>query len=474
MVLDSLSNSLKNTIQKVKNALFVDDTLINELVKDLQRSLLQADINVSLVLTIAKNIKETLKTQSAPQGLSQKDYLIHVVYTELATILGGEFKPITITRPSKKKPFTIMLVGLFGNGKTTTAGKLAKYYTKRGFKVAMVSTDTWRPAAYEQLKQTGEKIQVPVFGDVSQKNPAKIYTSFEKEFAEFDILLVDTAGRDALNDELITEISTLHKTVQPQETLLVMNADIGQSAQKQATTFHEHCGVTGVIITKLDGTAKGGGALSACAITKAPVKFIGTGEKVDDFEEFKPKNFVGQLLGMGDLEKLLDKVQDAITEEDAEDLSKRLLKGEFTLIDLYEQMQAMKKMGPISKVMDLIPGMGSLQIPKEALNVQQEKITIWKYIMDSCTKKELEDPSIMTISRIERIAKGSGREEKEVREMIKHHKQSKKMMKAFKGMVPTDGGNGSEKQSEKQMQKAMKKMGNMKNLMKQMTHGKLK
>jgi signal recognition particle subunit SRP54 len=471
-MLDKLKNSLQDSIKKISSALFVDDKLINELVKDLQRALLQADINVKLVFEIAKNIKTRIKEEQTPAGLSKKDHLIHILYEELTHIVGGEFTPITIKRPSKSEPFTIMLVGLFGNGKTTTCGKLAKYYAKRGYKVAMISTDTWRPAAFEQLKQTGAQIDIPVFGDPTLKTPTEIYEKYKQRLIEYDVVLVDTAGRDALNEELVTEIDQITAAVNAQETLLVLNADIGQAAQKQAQLFNDHCNITGVVVTKLDGTAKGGGALTACRVVGAPVRFVGLGEKVDDFEEFKPKNFVGQLLGMGDMEKLLAKAEEAFDVEEAQDLGKRMLKGEFTLIDLYEQMSAMKKMGPLNKIVELIPGFNSAQIPKEALAMQQGKMEDWKIIMDSCTKAELEDPSIMNAGRVARIAKGCGREEKDIRELLKHHKQSKKMMKAFKGMGNMGGMDKDPSQlSAKDQARMMKKMGNMKNVMNQMMKG---
>jgi len=232
----------------------------------------------------------------------------------------------------------------------------------------------------------------------------------------------------------------------------VLSADIGQAAERQAKKFHETCNVTGVVITKLDGTAKGGGALAACAVTGAPVKFIGIGEKVDDLEEFKPKGFVGRLLGMGDLEALLEKAKDAITEEEAEDLGKKILKGEFNLIDLYEQMQAMKKMGSLSKIVEMVPGMGQLKLPKEVLHVQEGKLKKWRHIMDSCTKDELENPEEIARSKIERIAKGSGTTTAEVRELLKQYRMSKKVVKMFKG------------NSAKGMEKMMKKMGGLKGL----------
>ena len=250
------------------------------------------------------------------------------------------------------------------------------------------------------------------------------------------MLLVDTAGRDALSDDLIKEIRELNYTVKPDENLLVINADIGQAARKQVEGFHNACKITGVIVTKLDGTAKAGGALTATAVTGAKIKFIGNGEKADDIEIFNPKGFVSRLLGMGDLELLLEKAKDVVKEEDAEEMSKKLLKGDFNFVDLYNQMQAMKKMGPLNKIIELIPGFGSMNIPKEMLDIQDEKLKKWKFMLDSMTKKELEDPDLLDGNRIERIAKGAGVSASEVRELIKQYKQSKKVMKLMKGKNP--------------------------------------
>lgn len=445
--MEKLGSSLKDTFQKISKAVFVDEKLVNELIKDIQRALLQSDVNVKMVFSLTKEIKERLLKEEAPAGLTKKEFLIKIVYEELVRFLGEKESTIEI----KKKPTKIMLVGLFGHGKTTTTAKLAKYYQKRGYKVAMISTDTWRPAAFEQLKQLGAQINVPVFGKPELKDPAKIYKEFEPELQKFDLVIIDTAGRDALSDELIEELNSINKTVQADERLLVIGGDVGQAAERQAKTFHETCDVTGVIITKLEGTAKGGGALIACSVTGAKVKFIGVGEKVEDLEVYSPERFVGKLLGMGDLEGLLEKAREAMTEDEAQDLGKKLLKGDFNLLDLYDQMQAMKKMGPLSKVMEMVPGMGQLKLPKDALQVQEEKLKKWKFILDSCTKEELEDPEKnMNASRIDRIAKGAGVNANEVRELLKQYKQSKKMVKSLKGM-----GGGS----PAQMEKMMKRMG---------------
>ena len=429
MVLEKLGSSLKDTLKKIASSVFVDEKLINELVKDIQKALLQSDVNVQLVFKLSNDIKERVKKEETPAGLTKKEHLINIVYEELVKFLGEKAAEIKID----KKPTKIMMVGLFGSGKTTTIGKLAKYFQKRGNKIAAIGLDVHRPAAPQQLKQVCDSIKVDSFIMPGEKDPQKIYNEFESKLNEYDIVLVDTAGRDALSDDLIEEINGLNELIKPEEKLLVISADIGQAAQKQAEAFHSSCGVTGVIATKMDGTAKGGGALTACAATEAPIKFIGVGEKVDDLESFNPKGFVGRLLGMGDLEALLEKAKEAISEEDAADMQKKFLKGDFNLLDLYEQMSAMKKMGSLSKIMEMVPGMGQLKMPKEMLDVQEGKLDKWKIAMNSMTKEELEDPEIISVKRLERIAKGAGVSIKDIRELIKQYRQSKKMMKMFKG-----------------------------------------
>lgn len=440
MVLEKLGDSLKSTLHKITTSLFVDEKLINELVKEIQRALLQSDTNVQLVFDLSTKIKERAKEKTAP-GITKREQLITIVYEELTHFLGKETKEIKIS----KKPTQIMLVGLFGSGKTTTAGKLAFFYKKRGYKIAVMQTDTWRPAAYDQLEQLAQKVGVDFFGIKKEKDPLVIYHAFEKKLHEYDVVIIDTAGRDALSQDLIKELNALNSAVQADERLLVISADIGQAAQKQAQAFHDTCNVSGVIVTKLEGTAKGGGALSACAVTKAPIVFIGIGEKTEDFEVFHPQRFVGRLLGMGDLESLLEKAREVLPEEESKDLGERMLKGDFNLIDLYQQMASLKKMGSFRKLIEMIPGMSSAQLPKELLDVQEEKLEKWRYAMNSMTREELENPDLVSAERIDRIAAGSGLKITEVRELLKQYRQSKKMMKMFKG--------------EKDINKMMKKMG---------------
>ncbi len=426
MVLDKLGESLKNTLAKLVRAGYIDKKVAEELASDIKTSLIKADVDIQLAQSISDRIKKRAIAEKPAKTLTAREHTVNIVYEELVKLLGREKEEIEV----KKKPTVIMLVGLFGSGKTTSAGKLALFFKKKGLKTAVLQTDTWRPAAYEQLKQLAEKQSIPFFGEPEQKDPVKIFKKYEEKLKKFDLVVVDSAGRDALNKELVDEIDRLNKVIKPDEKLLVISGDIGQAAQAQAQKFHDTVGVTGVIVTKLDGTAKGGGALTACSATQAKVKFIGVGEKPDAFEQFKPKNFVSRLLGMGDLETLLEKAAAAIDKEQAEKMGKKIVKGEFNLQDLYEQMKAMKGIGSLKQITSMLPGFGNM-IPKELLSQQEGKMEAWKYLMDSMTVKEMENPDIVNASRIKRIAKGSGRKDSDVRELLKQYKLMKKLMKGM-------------------------------------------
>jgi len=423
MVLESLGSSLKDSLKRLAGRGFVDKEVVEELVRDIQRSLLKSDVNVKLVFELSRRIKErSLKEKPAP-GLTGREHVINVVYEELVNFLGKEEASIPLRKTK------ILLVGLFGSGKTTTAGKLARFYQKKGLKPCLVGCDTTRPAAFEQLQQVGEKIGVPVFGDPSEKDSSKVLKEALKKTGKFDVVIVDSSGRDALNESMIDEIKKLNEILKPEETLLVIPAEIGQQAEKQAHAFKENLNITGVIVTRMDGTAKGGGALSACAVTGAPVKFIGTGEKFDAFERYNPERFVSRLIGFGDLKTLLEKAQEAGLEKRAE----KMLKGDFDLNDFYEQIESMKGMGSLSQIMDMIPGLKKAKIPKGMLDLQEEKMKRFKYIIQSMTPEERAKPEIINSPRISRIAKGSGTSEEEVRELLRLFKQSKKAMKMLKG-----------------------------------------
>lgn len=441
-MLDRLGNSLKAALKKLASAVFVNRKVIDELVKDLQRALLGADVDVELVFQLSERIRERAKKEP-PVGLSKREQLIKIVHDELSELLG-KGKKIDI----KKRPHKIMFVGLYGTGKTTSIAKLAFYYAKRGYRTCMVGLDTHRPAAPEQLEQLGEKARVQVFIDKNEKDALKIWKKFRDEVERFDIVLIDTAGRHTLNKKLEEEINILKENIKPQDIILTLSADIGQGARKVIEGFHKACNITGIFLTRLDGTAKAGGALAAASITGAPILFIGTGEKLQDIETFDATSFISRLLGMGDLKSLIEKTKLILEKKEEEKLKKSLEEGKFTLSDLYDQINAMRKMGPLSKIAELIPGFSQIKIPKNLLQVQEDKLKRWKYAMDSMTKDELENPEIINGERISRISKGSHVPASEIREMIKQYKLVKKFL-----------GIGKRKMKSTDLQKLAKKFG---------------
>jgi len=427
MSLDRLGSSLYDALRKVFKASVVDETTVKELVRDVQRALLQADINVKLVLEISKRIEDRALKENVPQGISRREHVIKVVYEELTRFLGDKPAPIKV-EPGKRK--IIMLVGIQGSGKTTATAKLARYFQKRGFKPAVICADTYRPGAYAQLQQLANRINVPLYGDLKAKDPVKVVTEGLKQFGEKDIIIVDTSGRHKEEQELIKEMKTLEKSIKPDEVMLVIDGTIGQQALVQAKAFNEATPVGSILVTKLDGSARGGGALSAVAATGAPIKFIGTGEKTEDIEAFVPSRFVGRLLGMGDLETLLEKVRDAEVAV-PEKKAKQILSGKFTLTDMYDQFEAMKGMGTFKKLMKMIPGM-SYNIPDEMLSMAEGRLEKWRVMIQSMTHGEKDNPKIFNASRMKRVARGSGTSEKEVKELLKQYVMMRRMLKTMR------------------------------------------
>jgi signal recognition particle subunit SRP54 len=427
MALDKLSSSLTSAIKKLFKAGVVDEAAVKELVRDIQRALLQADVNVQLVLEISKRIEERALNERVPPGISRREHVIKVVYEELTRFVGDI--PVSLkVEPGKKK--IIMLVGIQGSGKTTHAAKLARYFQKRGLKVGLICADTYRPGAYNQLQQLATRTNTPFFGDLKAKDPVKVVREGLKQFSDKDLIIVDTAGRHKEEKDLIKEMKDLEKHIKPDEVIMVIDGTIGQQALAHAKTFHEATPIGAIIVTKLDGSSRGGGALSAVAATGAPIKFIGTGEKIEDLEAFIPSRFVGRLLGMGDLETLLEKVKDAeinVPQKKAKDI----MSGNFTLTDMYEQFQAVKKMGPFGKVLKMIPGM-STDVPEEMLNTAEGRLDKWGIIIQSMTPAEKENPKLLNSSRARRIARGSGTTEKDVKELLKQYVMMRKMLKMFK------------------------------------------
>ena len=427
MALERLGSSLYDALKKVFRASVVDEATVKELVRDIQRALLQSDVNVQLVLEISKRMEERSLKEKVPPGISRREHVIKVVYEELTRFVGEKPVPIKI-EPGKKQ--ILMLVGIQGSGKTTAAAKLARYFQKKGLKPALICADTYRPGAYAQLQQLANRINLPIYGDSKAKDPVKVVSEGLKQFSDKDLIIVDTAGRHKEEQDLIKEMKTLEKKIKPDEVIMVIDGTIGQQALIQAKAFHEATPIGAILVTKLDGSARGGGALSAVAATGAPIKFIGTGEKTEDIEPFIPSRFVGRLLGMGDLETLLEKVRDAEIKVPGKK-AKAILSGKFTLTDMYEQFEAFKSMGPFRKVLKMLPGM-SYDLPEDKLNMAEEHLEKWRVIIQSMRPEEKENPKMFNSSRVRRVARGSGTSEKDVKDLLKQYVMMRRMLKTFK------------------------------------------
>lgn len=429
-MLESLSSKLREALDKVSRLAVVDRKDVEALVREIQRTLISADIDVKLVFELSEKIKSRSLDEKIPAGMTRKEHVIKVVYEELADILGREKTTVEI------KPKKILMAGLFGSGKTTTTAKLARLYKSKGLGTAVVCCDTARPAAFEQLKQLAEKIEVPFYGEKDGKSSAKILKDALAKIKS-DVIIVDSSGRNALDTELIEEIKSLSEILKPDEKILVIPADIGQAAREQAKAFHDALGITSVIVTKMDATAKGGGALTACNETGSKIMFIATGEKLDELHAYDPVKFAARLLGFPDLETLLEKAKSAISEEKAE----KIIKGDFDMEDFYTQIEGMQGMGSFSQIVDMM-GLGKMA-SKIDVDAQQEKVKKWKYAIQSMTKEEKASPETIDAPRISRIAKGSGMSEHDIRELLANYSKTKKMMKKISPSKLKRGGMGS-------------------------------
>ena len=433
MVLDDLGSSLRGALDRLQGSSRLSEEDVQEIVKEIQRSLLAADVDVSLVMDLSDSIKSRSLEEDPPAGTSARDHVLRIVYEELVELIGE-----STDLPLESQ--TILLAGLQGSGKTTSAAKMAWWFSKKGMRPAIIQTDTFRPGAYEQSKEMASRAEVNLYGDPDIENPVDILEAGLAATSDADIHIIDTAGRHALEDDLIDEIEEIEAVAAPDVNLLVLDAAIGQGAKEQAAQFDASIGIDGVVITKLDGTAKGGGALTAVNETEASIAFLGSGETVQDVERFEPSGFISRLLGMGDLQQLAERVERAMLETDAEEEDwdpEDLLSGQFTLRDLRHQMNAMSKMGPLDQIMDMIPGMGGNvmdQLPDDAMDLTQERMQRFEYIMDSMTEEELENPRVIGQSRVRRIATGSGTSEDEVRELLQQHRMMERTIKQFQSM----------------------------------------
>jgi len=427
LVLEGLGKALNSALKRLFGASVIDAELVKELTRDIQRALLTADVDVNLVMAITKRVEEQALDESLPRGISRREHIVKVVWDSLSHFLGEKTVPLEI---SPGKPNLVMMVGIQGSGKTTTIGKLARYYQKRGIKTGVICADNFRPGAYSQLKQLAERSNVPFWGDEEEKDAVKLakkgFDDMKKRGIE--LILLDTSGRHREETSLIKEMKDISKGVKPQEIILVVDGTLGQQAGTQAAAFRDATKIGSIVVTKLDGSAKGGGALSAVAATGAPIKFIGTGEGIDAIETFNPTKFAGRLLGMSDIQGLIEKVREAQIVVD-EDATMRFMKGQFSLNDMMAQLKQLKKMGPIGKVMEML-GL-QYKLPDDIAEIQEENMKRWEVIMSSMTKEELDNPKTIKSSRIQRIAKGSGTSARDVRDLLKQHQQMQKMMKQF-------------------------------------------
>ena len=428
-MLDNLKNNLRAAIKKIVNSSGVDEELIKELSKDVQRALLQSDVNVRLVLEITKNLEERSLNETPPPGLSRKDHIVKILYDELAKLLGKE----TEFSFQAGKQNKVLMLGIQGSGKTTITAKLSKFLTKQGYKVGVVGADTYRPGALVQLKTMCEKANVEVYGDEKNKDSPQIVKNGIKHFEDsnLDIILIDTAGRHKEEKTLLDEMKEIKKAAEPDLVLLVIDGTIGQQCFSQAEAFHKIVPVGGIVITKLDSSAKGGGAIAASAATGAQIMYVGTGERIDDLEKFSPTRFVGRLLGMGDIQALLDLAKRLESEADDVRL-KRISSGKMNMDDFYYQLEEVTKIGSLKGFLDNMPGLSGM-VKEDQLDQVEGRVEKWRYIIQSMNKQEKADPDIINASRVKRIARGSGWPEHEVKELIKNYKNSKNMMKASKG-----------------------------------------
>ena len=425
-MLGNLGESLSNSVKKLAGMTVVDKKTVKEVVKDIQRALIQSDVNVQLVFKLSKRIEDRALNEKPPKGITAREHVITIIYEEMVNLLGKDAVKLEIT----EKPFKILFLGLQGSGKTTTIGKLSEYLIKKGYNPAIVCTDTWRPAAYEQLKQLTDELDISLYGDPENKDALDLAKKGLEKFKNQRIIIFDTAGRHKQESDLIEEMNQLDNVINPSESILVIDGTIGQIAGEQAKAFSQATDIGSIIISKLDGSGKGGGALSAVAETGAPIKFIGTGEKIDDFEVFDPERFISRLLGMGDIQTLIEKAEENIDEEVAKNTMNNLMSGKFTLVDMQNQFEMMNNMGPMQQVMSMIPGLGN-KVPKEFTQMTENKIESFKIIMSSMTAEEMENPKLIKKSRAQRISRGAGVEEKEIKELLKYYNNTRKAMKGI-------------------------------------------
>ena len=416
-----IGEGIRKAMARLSRATIIDAKVIKEFNKDLQKVLISNDVDVSLVLKLTDSIEQKALKSNPPAGITSYDYITDIVYNELVSLMGSSYEP-------ELKPHKILMMGLYGSGKTTTAAKLAKYYQDRGLSAGVICCDVTRPSAYEQLETLAKQANVSFFGIKGETDASKIVAKGMEELQSKRVVICDTSGRNAINEQLIKELKEINSRFMPDQSVLVLSADIGQIAGHLSEEFNNAVKVSGLIITKMDGSGKGGGALSAANAANAKVMFIGTGEKLSDIEPYNSERFIGSLLGMPDLGGLLEKVQNAIKDENISEEEVDVEKLNFE--SFYAQLKALNKMGPLKSVFGML---GASDMPKDVIEKGEEKLVKYKVIISSMTKDERHDERLLhQEGRIRRIAIGSGTSEKEVRELLSDFAKMKKSFKMFK------------------------------------------
>jgi len=428
---DALSDRFDGIFKRLRGRGRLSDKDVDEVAREIRVALLEADVNVAVVKSFINRVKERARGAEVAKSLSPAQQVIKIVHEELVTTLGGETGKLAM---SSKPPTVVMLAGLQGSGKTTAAGKLARHLVAEGRKPLLVAADLQRPAAVEQLRVLGKRIDVPVFSEPT--DPVKVARAALKEADRTgrNVVILDTAGRLQIDDDLMGELRRMRAKVEPHDTLLVVDAMTGQEAVNVAEAFDEAVGLDGVILTKIDGDARGGAALSVKEVVGKPILFAGTGEQLDDFEPFHPDRMASRILGMGDMLTLIEKAEAAFDEEEAAKAEKKLRKGQFTLEDFLDQMQQVRKMGPLQNLVGMMPG-----LPKEARDAELDESQLGRIeaIIRSMTPEERRNPTVINGSRRLRIARGSGTSTQDVNGMLKQFKMVQQMMRSVaKGKMP--------------------------------------
>lgn len=437
MVFESLSNKLQDTFRKLRGMGKLSEKNIEDSLREVRLALLEADVNFKVVKDFIAGVKERAIGQEVMNSLTPGQQVVKIVYDELTRLMGEKLSPLNI---ASQPPTVIMLVGLQGAGKTSTAGKLGALLKKQGRRPLLVAADIYRPAAVEQLRVLGKQQEIPVFY-IDGANPVHISGKGKEHAVAYqrDTLIIDTAGRLHMNAEMMDELKQIKATVKPDEILLVVDAMTGQDAVNVANSFHEAIGLTGVVLTKLDSDTRGGAALSIRSVTQCPVKFIGVGEKLDQLEPFHPSRMASRILGMGDVLTLIEKAEANFDPNKAKNLFNKVRKADFTLEDFLDQLREMKKMGPLEQILGMLPGQFSKQL--KGIQVDEKELVKVEAIIQSMTKQERSNTQLINGSRRRRIAAGSGTSVQEVNRVLQQFEQSRKMMKQFaelggKGKMP--------------------------------------